>query len=274
MGHKKIDDLEWSYTIFAVVLMMLLFLLMLGLMTGCSNMPTTSTVAPPIRYELMLSGTIDGTSFQGIGLGSSAPAHQMTIVSPIAVNYFTMESCHRSIQFNDVIEMPWYNFVWHSGSKSFDFTYTEAPTIEDNGECILRFCAFSKTVGSPPVSCAIVDFHSDKYQLPAKNICNGVSGDATGTAMCHTQTGLIERFQLPGPSVVAPQVITPSSNTAPYWITNQCVGSFIDANQSLFQYQMPSQECSIVFMEKSAPYRRAKLTVIPYDQSQYPGPTQ
>ena len=121
------------------------------------------------------------------------------------------------------------------------------------------------------MACAIVDFKSSKYQLPGTNICNGSNGATSGTALCHTQVGLLERFKFAAPVIVAPQVADPAGKAAPYWIKDQCQGKFIDDAQTLFEYKVPSNECSIIFMEKVKPFRRAKLTVIPYDQAQYPG---
>jgi hypothetical protein len=215
---------------------------------------------------LTLGGSVDGNPYQGISVGSSTAHHDIVITSAISVNYFTVQSCHRSIQFADVINVGWFN-----NGKSFSWSYDQAPTIEDSGDCILRFCAFSKTVGSPPVACSIVDFKSSKYQLPGENICNGADGYTTGTALCHTQVGLLERFRFDGPVIIAPQVVDPTGKTAPYWITNQCQGKFLDSENTLFEYQVPENECSVIFMERAAPHRRAKLTVIPYDLSQYPG---
>ncbi len=212
----------------------------------------------------MLQGTIDGSSFTGTAVGSTSKSHTITISSDITVNYFTMDSCHRSIQFSDIIQEPWYTWVTGPKSVGFTFLYNEASTIEDNGNCILRFCSFSKTVGAAPSSCAVVDFKSDRFTLPSENICNGADygkDSSTGTSVCHVKVGLIERMQFDGPVVVAPQVIDPTGKIAPYWIKDQCVGSFIDSNQSLFQYIVPENECEIEFMEKISPYRKAKLTV-------------
>ena len=160
---------------------------------------------------------------------------------------------------------------WFNNNTSYAWNYSEAPTIEDTGDCLLRFCAFSKTVGSPPVACAIVDFMAPKYTLPGTNICNGVVGGTHGTALCHTQVGLLERFQFAGPVVVAPQVTNPNPPGGTYWIKDQCQGKFLDAAQTLWEYTVPENECLTIFMEKAAPHRRAKLTVIPYDIPQYPG---
>lgn len=235
--------------------------------TGCATTSTSAPAAPPPKYELMLSGSIDGNSFQGIGIGSSVPQHSIKIQSAIAVDYFEMQSCHRAVQFNGVISKPWWD--WSKDNKSFTFPYNEAPTIEDTGDCILRFCAFSKTVGSPPSACSIVDFKSSKYTLPAKNICNGAVGQSSGTMLCHTQVGLLERVQFAEPVQILPQIVDPAGKTAPYWINKQCVGSFLDVGQTLFQYQMPEDECVVIFDQIAKPHARAKLTVIPYDQALY-----
>lgn len=238
--------------------------------TGCSSTGSATAAPATPKYELLLTGTIDGQKFEGVGVGSVAAHHSMSLESAIPVNYFTMDSCHRSIQFTDIIpETPWYQ--WWADSRGFNWSYDEAPTIEDSGDCILRFCAFSKAVGSPPASCAIIDFKSAKYTLPGKNICNGAYGDATGTALCHTKVGLIERFQFPGPVIIAPQQKPADATQAPYWIKDQCLGKFIDSNQTLFEYQMPENECVAIFMEVAKPHRRAKLTAIPYDAARYPG---
>lgn len=237
-----------------------------GCATGAPSAP-----APAAKYQLLLTGTIDGYPFQGVGVGSAAPSHSMMVQSNVAVDYFTVQSCHRSVQFNNIIQMPWYSWITNGSTVGFTWTYTQAPTIEDNGDCILRFCAFSNTVGAAPVSCAIVDFKSPRYQLPGTNICNGVVGDTTGTAICHTQVGLIERFQFPGPVVAAPQVTDPTGKAAPYWINGQCQGKFLDAASTLWEYTVPENECNAIFMEVAKPHRRAKLTVIPYDIPKYGG---
>ena len=235
---------------------------------GCAttSAPTTPTVP---KYELTLSGLVDGITFQGVAVGNSTASHQMTIQSAINVDYFTVQSCHRSIQFSNIITYPWFN--WGQDNRSFTWTYKQAPTIEDDGDCILRFCAFSKVVGSPPVACAIVDFHKDRDQIPIRNIFKGVNGDAHGTSICHTQVGLRERMQFPVGVVTAKQQVDSTGKTAPYWISGQCVGKFVDAGSTLFEYQVPENECSVLFMERTPPHRKAKLTVIPYDTAIYTG---
>lgn len=237
-------------------------------LTGCTN-TAQPLAAPAPKYQLTLAGTIDGVGFQGIAVGSDDTSHDIKITSSVPVNYFTMQSCHRSIQFTDVIKDRWYD--WSDDSKSFTWTYSQAPTIEDTGDCLLRFCAFSNKVGQAPVSCAIVDFRSPRYTLGGTNICNGATGKTSGTAICHTQVGLLERFQFGEPVVMAPMQQPSDQTKDPYWITNQCPGRFLDANQTLFEYQMPKNECVVIFDTKAQPHRRAKLTAIPFDLPKYVG---
>jgi hypothetical protein len=261
--NRLIDD---SISVFFFFVVCLSLALVAQFFMGCTSTAPVPTPPAP-KYELTLTGSIDGVPFQGVGVGSTASHHDMVISSAISVNYFTVESCHRSLQFSDVISIGWLG----TGHQSYAWSYDEAPTIEDTGDCILRFCAFSKAVGSAPSACAIVDFHSPRFILPGQNICNGVNGSTSGTAICHTQVGLIERFQFPVPVVQAPQIVDPTGKTSPYWITNQCQGTFLDAAQTLWEYKMPAAECVAIFMEKALPNRMAKLTVIPYDQAQYQG---
>lgn len=232
---------------------------------GCQTAQPSSAASAQARYQLLLGGSVDGKPYSGIAIGSAARHHEMVITSAVSVNYFTVQSCHRSVQFSDVIDIGWFD-----SNKSFAWSYDEAPTIEDTGDCLLRFCAFSKTVGSPPVACSVVDFKSVKYQLPSENICNGADGMALGTSLCTTQVGLLERMRFKGPVVVAPQTVSADGKSS-YWITGQCQGKFLDDAQTLFEYQVPPAECTVIFMEKAPPYRRAKLTVLPYDQAKYNG---
>lgn len=264
MKKIKACHLEWIATFICVALVAIACAVSLF---GCAFLPPTAP-APPVKYQLTLTGSVDGQHFGGFYVGSPAQNHAIQISSTIAVNYFTMQSCHRSVQFSDVIKVPWYD--WAKDNKSFSFTYAEAPTIEDSGDCPLRFCAFSNVVGSPPSSCAVIDFESSKYSLPSQNLCNGYDQAVSGTSICSTQVGLIERAQFAGPVVIAPPLAA-TANAPASAIVGQCQGQFLDANQTLFQYSVPENECVVIFMEKAAPNRRAKLTVIPYDSALYPG---
>lgn len=246
--------------------MPLIFILIALLLNGCTTGSGPVQPTKPPKYELTLSGTLDGSAFTGIAVGSAAKSHRITISSSVDVNLFTVKTCHRSIKFEDVIATNWI-----TPNRSYSWTYNQAPTIEDTGECIARFCAFSKEVGSQPSSCAVIDFKSDRYQLPGENICNGDDGQTSGTALCHTQVGLVERFRFKVPVLVAPPKTDPTGQAPPSLLPGECQGKFIDEAQTIWEYQVPTDECVVVFMERGPPYRRAKLSVIPYNQTQYSG---
>lgn len=240
-------------------------------LNGCASLDQANTTAlaqaAVPKQELTLSGTIDGNPFVGIAVGGPGPVHDFVIKSASAVNLFVIKSCHRSEKIQDFIKDGWLDPTsarWH---------YQEAPTIEDTGDCMVRMCAFSKEVGAAPSACAVVDFKSSSYTLPALNICNGLTGQTSGTALCHTQTGLLERFQFQAPVVTAPAQtdLSDPNNPVPLKIAGQCDGKFLDDQQTLFEYTVPNQECVIVFMERAKPHRKAKLTVIPYDVPKYSG---
>jgi hypothetical protein len=242
-------------------------LLPLFFSAGCSTAPATATNTVQ-TFELTLKGELDGQAFQGIALGSTGSSHDIKISSRNDINYFIAKTCHRSDKKEDVITQGW---IKETQSWSYDFE--EAPTLEDTGDCPLRICEYSKTVGAPPVQCAVIDFLNSKYSLPAENICNGADGITHGKNICHTQTGLVERIRFKEPVIIADPLPTPQGgdSTQIYLIQDQCAGKFIDPNQTVWQYVMPQKECYVVFDTLAKPHRRAKLTVIPYNIPLYSG---
>jgi hypothetical protein len=240
---------------------------MVGL-PGCASTGTPAPAATP-KYELTLSGTLDGINFQGVALGAAGQKHVITIASKNEVHYFIAKTCHRSEKHEDVISQGWIK-----ETKSWSYQFSEAPTIEDTGDCPLRICVYSTTVGAPPVQCAVIDFTNPKYQLLGENICNGADGDSHGKNICHTQVGLVERVRFKETVVVADPLPPPTGATDPtlkYLIKDQCDGKFIDDANTIFQYVMPENECYVVFAQKALPHLRSKLTVIPYDLPLYSG---
>jgi len=229
--------------------------------TGCATQPT-STTAPETNYELTLSGTLDGQSFQGVAVGNSGPSHTISISSSDDIPYVIGQTCHRFEKHEKVIEQGWISEL-----KQWKYDYKQSPTIEDTGDCPLFVCAYSSTVGAPPVQCAFIDFKNPKYQHAAENICNGVDGNATGTLVCHTKVGLIERIRFDEPMRVAGPIANPqASDGSTYQIPDQCQGKFIDSNNQLFEYIMPSKQCYLVFYAIKPPFKRTKFTALPYSK--------
>lgn len=253
--HQQIRRLH-AFAYLGVIAALVFLAAFLNLICGCSAVPATSAPTANPIYQLVLGGSLDGVAFSGTAIGSSVPSHVISISSNVDVNMFTAQTCHRSLSFPDVISQGWI-----TKNRTYKWSYKESPGIEDTGDCILRLCAYSKTVGALPVSCAAIDFKAGRYILPGENICNGADGITTGTATCHSLMGLTERVKFPIPVTVA------AGN-----LPNQCLGSFIDTpTNSIWEYQIPKNECVVIFMEIGKPHRRSKLTVIPYDTPSYLG---
>lgn len=249
-----------------------LFFLTLICLPACQSTGTgTATSSTQAKYELTLAASIDGTDFQGFALGGPGPTHQITIKSADNVSYFIGQTCHRFDKHEDVVSQGWI-----AKRKSWTYNYTFAPTIEDTGDCPLRICQYSKTVGTPAVQCGLIDFKNPKYSLPFENICNGLDGQTTGKAVCHNKVGLVQRVRFKEPVVVADPLPTPDGQdpSLTFLIPNQCSGQFIDQAQTTWQYTVPKTECYVIFAQMAKPHARAKLTVVPYDLPLYTGSQQ
>jgi len=204
--------------------------------------------APAPIYALDLSGQIDGVAWDGLSIGSSAPTHDITIVSKTDVNEFRVISCHRFLKFEDVIQTGWFR-----PNRGYEFTLSLAPGIEDTGQCPIRLQAYSKQLdkdGNPVGSAfGILIFKNSHYTLPAENICNGADGGSTGTSVCQSMAGLVERVKF------SEQVIAANPANIPDGMPKPCQGKFIDAET--FEYVMPTGECAIEFASTKAPHRFA-----------------
>lgn len=227
-------------------------LLLVWCLTGCTGQIPSAT--PKIIQQLDLSGTLDGVAWDGIAVGSSAQAHDIKIQSKTDVNYMTIQSCHRFEKYEDVIKTGWFE-----ANRGFEYQYSESPGIEDNGLCILRLSAYSKQIGAGE-SYGLMLFHNSFFNLTGENICNGADGITTGTSICQSMSGLVQRLKFKDQVVV-------SSNQKNDPI--QCVGNFIDANT--WEYAMPTGECMVVFMTTAKPRKFYVHLAYGFNKSVYRG---
>lgn len=230
-------------------------------MIGCTG--TSPTVTPPsVVYEADLYGTVDGQPFTGVFVGSAGSSHSFSIQSKTDVNVMTIQSCHRFMHFEDVIQTGWFQ-----PNRGFTTSYDDAPGIEDTGYCVVRLGAFTKqVVNGVPVgqAYAIGLFHSAKYALPGENICNGADGGTTGSSICQTMNGLIERLRFKG------QVITARPKPDGSGLVPQmCAVHQVDSNT--WEYTMPVGECVVEFGEVAAPQRKYIHLARGFSNIQYRG---
>lgn len=227
---------------------------------GCTAGQSILTPEPPaVVYDLDLSGTIDGVTWDGIAVGSASQYHDIKIESKTDVNYMRIVSCHRFEQYEDVIQTGWFH-----RNRGFEYQYNESPGIEDTGFCVLRLQAFTKELDSndQPVGSAfgLMLFHNAKFALPGENICNGVDGGTTGTSICKSMSGLVERLKFKSQVV---QANAPADGPKP------CQGKFIDGQT--WEYQMPLGECVAIFMTTAKPHQFYIHLAYGFNKTQYRG---
>lgn len=255
MYYRNKDPNEWSLLIIAVALVVIFIFL-----TGCMTVPGAASSQSPI-YKLDLFGELDGVPWsEGIAVGSSAPSHTIQIESKTDVNLMRIISCHRFESFPDAIKTGWFR-----PNRGFEYDFNEAPGIEDNGVCLLRLQAFTKELksdGSPVGSAyGIMLFHNNNFTLPAENICNGADGQTTGTSICQSMNGLVQRIRFKTQVIVADD--PPDGSNIP----KACKGTFVDAYT--FQYETPLGECVAVFASLSTPHQYAIHAVYGFSNDQY-----
>lgn len=229
---------------------------------GCTGGVSLPSQPPPIVNDLDLHGTIDGVPWDGIAVGSAASTHDIKIESKVDVNYMRIISCHRFEQYADVIKTGWFQT-----NRGFEYQYRESPGVEDTGLCVLRLQAYTKDVDSDgnPVGSAfgLMLFHNQQFTLAGQNICNGADGAITGTSICKSMSGLVERLKFKSQVVVA-HPFPDGSGLPP-----ACAGEFIDAQT--WEYKMPAGECITVFMSTARPHEFAIHMAYGFNHSPYRG---
>lgn len=227
------------------------------LLTGCAGLSTNSANTTTV-YEADLYGSVDGYAFDGVFVAPEAKTHTFVIQSKTDVNVMTIQSCHRYLHFEDVIKTGWFR-----PNRGFQTSLEVAPGIEDTGYCVIRLSAYTKQVGAGEAY-GIGLFKNEMFNLPATNICNGAEGQTSGSSVCQSMYGLVERIKFPGQVVMA-RPLADGSGTIP----NQCQGRMIDA--STFEYTMPNGECIIAFGEVAKPHRKYIHLARGFSKSTYRG---
>lgn len=225
---------------------------------SCAGVGVTSGPSTSVIYEADLFGSVDGIPFQGVFVGQSQPSHTFVIQSKTDVNVMTIQSCHRYLHFEDVIKTGWFR-----ANRGFQTSFDAAPEIETTGYCVIRLAAYSKQVGAGEAY-GIGIFKNEKFDLPAINICNGAEGQTSGSSVCQTMAGLVERLKFPG-QVVTARPLPDGSGLIP----QMCKGKLIDA--TTFEYEMPQGECIIAFGEVAKPHRHYIHLARGFTKTQYRG---
>ena len=227
-----------------------------AVLSSCALIPQSVTApsgpTPQAQYKFDLSGDVNGTPFQGVGVIplSASNNYTLTINSAVSVDMITIESCHRSWSDQD---MPIEVGNWFKANHGFTFNFSLADGIENLGTCLWRIGAYNKT--GNPQAWAILDFITPESTLPAVNKCDGDQGSTRGVSICQSKAGLDEEIDFDVPVEVAdatdPKCKPRVPKDAKHWF-----------------YVLPNQTCVVYFQEIAPPHRLHRHTFFGFSSIQ------
>jgi len=232
--------------------MIRLFIIFLA---GCSSLVTepSQQLDPNTLYKRDMIVTVNGVTFEGVGVAPMLDVNQFHIIARGDLNLFVMSTCHRETTkesaWNVQTTVPDGLFGW--GSKKVDstreatFSYKPVVGIEDGIACPLELSGFDKAGRH---SWAFVDFVTKDMTLPGKIGCNGASRDFVGVEACQSRSGLYQTIDFPVPVMVSPDR-----------------GCELPAQDSgRFKFPVNKGKCVYIFKEVKGP-RLARITTIGYE---------
>lgn len=229
--------------------------LVLASLMACAS-TTTQLTAPPtqpaqdFRYDL--TGDINGTEFQGVGVVSLAVDNQytLTVKSATSVDMIEISTCHRDWSDQD---MPIEVGNWFEPNHGFTFKFQLVHGIEDLGTCLMRIGAYNKA--GNPQAWAIIDFLTPDSTLPAVNKCDGDVGQAHGVSICQSKAGLDEEIDFATPVEIADA-------------TDPACKPKVPSDGMHWLYTLPPKECVLYLMEIAPPHRFHRHTFRGYQSIQ------
>lgn len=227
-------------------LILSLLLLTAGCMTGPSQ-PASDALSAAQKgavYKYDMTGTVNGTPFDGIGVIPYADKYQIQLVSRVDVDLLTITSCHRDFAAESVIDVNWF----HS-KRGYNYAYEPSAGIENSGSCLVRIGTYNRDKGQN--SWGIIDFETPESTLPATNYCNGSTQQTNGVSICQSKVGLVQRITFDVPVRTAASALEPKCH-------------FISQDQKTWEYELPAGECVISFHEIDPPYRTHRHSTIAY----------
>lgn len=218
-------------------------------MPGCSTISPVTSAPSGVIYQYDLIGTVNGYAFSGVGVIPYSPTgYDMKIMSKVNVDMLTIQTCSQDFSAQSAIELGWFQ-----SKKGYEYKWTQND-IEKSGSCVVRLGAYNK----PDVTQSawgFLDFEDPSITMPALITCNGSQVYANGVSVCHNKIGLLGAIKF---------------TSEMKWDSNgKCALTTTD--NMLFTYSMPSNECSIRFMETHSPNRMHRMTLVPYNSTMIRG---
>lgn len=217
---------------------------------GCASIPSQpasdalSAAQKGVVYKYDMTGTVNGTQFDGVGVIPYAEKYNMQFVSRVDVDLISISSCHRDWTAESVAKLGWFQ-----SKKGYSYEYDPSLGIENQGSCLVRIGAYNRDKGQNVWG--IIDFENPSRTLPATSYCNGNVQQFSGVSICQSKVGLIQRLVFDSPVIQDTKALDP-----------KCQMNSKD--QKVWEYQLPVGECVIEFKETVPPYRLHRHSTVAY----------
>lgn len=221
----------------------ILLLLLAASLGGCSSPP--QPLSPDVLYIRSIDLDVNGTPANGTLVAPRKDKYQITIKSKGNMDLLLIKSCHRE----------WYGEKisgrgWFQNNSSYVYQYAPDPDLEMH-ECPLEISSLDATKGAH--AWGYIDFEDPKYILPVTLQCNGSTDHYGGVSICQARAGLIQEIVFDTDVIAKPSAKCGLGNVA---------GTFLEGKR--FVFEQPVGACFLTFMEKLAPRRMHRMTLIGY----------
>lgn len=164
------------------------------LFISCSSIP--QQLEQNTFYKRDLKFTVNGQAIDGSGVVDENSQYEIQLASKDTVAMLLIRSCHREQTFEKVGCQS--SGLFGLGSKTcFKYSYSPVSDIETNRVCPLRLEAYDSEDGKH--GWGLLDFRSDKFQVPFRLSCNGVVSDERGVATCQGRVEAVQRISFSEP---------------------------------------------------------------------------
>lgn len=144
------------------------------------NVNQKSDTAKLYKWRAEMKMTVEGKTYNGIGIAPLRNVNRITIVSSVPLDRLQVHTCARDDVFRDIDE----NWFGGAGKK---FTYEYVPNEKEKQvPCFLYFEAYSNRGLTDWGMIAFID----GQELHASMDCNGRNVPFEGLSACQTQAGL------------------------------------------------------------------------------------
>lgn len=187
----------------AVGLSLMLFVVVVSflLLFGCASSQQAITRTPLWVYKPDIEITVDGKTFEGMGVTKMDGHKVIKIRSKARMDMLKISSCHREF----TVEKVDYSEGWFGigGSSAKTFTYEfDATQIEKEDFCPLYIEALEKSGerGDQSVIAAwgYLAFRTGEA-LPSKMDCNGIAWTFAGVSVCASRAGFEQAIRFDRP---------------------------------------------------------------------------